>query len=186
MKFICSLSSVAIVSCLSVNSGAVMGKVAEQVSNPILPDQTEPVMVADIFRSLRDAVQTIEQVDRAIDLLDQVIRQDTATPQENQEAGEQIEQRPVEQAPVQVNNNEDSYQRLARRSNESHEAWYNRIQPMINVMPGPNYRAWKATLLPEDRETYDAITRQRNYEAAEIMNQVTPLILEGVLQDNSR
>lgn len=57
---------------------------------------------------------------------------------------------------------------------------------MINVMPGPNYRAWKATLLPEDRETYDAITRQRNYEAAEIMNQVTPLILEGVLQDNSR
>lgn len=185
MKFIRGLSGVALVYCLSSNTGVAVAKVNEQVSDPTSRSQTESVMVADLFNILQDAVETIESVDGAIDLLDQVIQQDTTSSQENQEVGDQLEQSSVEQSPIQASN-EDLYQRLARGSGENHEAWYDRINPIIQHVPGADYRAWKATLSSEDREAYDAIVRQRNYEAAEIMNQVTPLILEGVLQDNSR
>lgn len=186
MKFIRGLSSITLVSCLSVSSGAAVAKVTEPVSNPTSSAQTESVIIANPFEFIRDAVQTIEQVDRVVDSLNQVIRQDNADTQENQKAGEQLQQQPVEQAPIQVNDNKNSYQKLARKSDESHEKWYDRITPIINTMPGPNYRAWKATLSPEDREAYDAIVKRRNYEAAEIMNQMTPLILESVLQEDSR
>lgn len=186
MKLIHVLSSIALVPCLiSANSGISVAKVTEQVSNPTSLSQTESVIMAGFFDILQDAVQTIESVDGAIDLLDQVIQQDTEPSQENQQVDAQFEQSPVEQSPMQVNT-EDLYQRLARRNGEGYEAWYDRINPIIQHVPGADYRAWKATLSSEDREAYDAIVRQRNYEAAEIMNQVTPLILEGVFQDNSR
>lgn len=76
MKFIWGLSGVAIVSCLSLNSGVAMGKATEQVSNPTSPSRAEPVMIADFFRIFQDAVQTIQQVDQAIDLVDSVIQQE--------------------------------------------------------------------------------------------------------------
>lgn len=183
MKFISGLTCVALASCLSANASVAVAAMAEQVSNPISSDQTEPVVVAGFFRILQDAAQTIEQVDGVIDSLNQVTPQGTATTQENQEVGDQFEQPTLEQVPVQVNNNENLYQRLAKRNDESHEVWYDRIDPMISVMPGADYRAWKATLLPEDSEAYDAITRQRNYEASEQLNQMIPLIIEGVLQE---
>lgn len=184
MKFIRGLSSITLVSYLSVNSGAAVAKVTEQVSNPTSSAQTEPVIIADLFRTIRDGVQTIDQVNQ-IRLREQRRQEVERRRQEleNQKAGEQLQQQPVEQAPVQVNNNEDLYQRLAKRSDESHGKWYDRIQPIINTMPGPKYRAWKATLSPEDRKAYDAITIKRNYEAEEIMNQMTPSILRSVLQD---
>jgi hypothetical protein len=184
MKFIRRFSIITIVSCLCVSSGAAVAKVTEQVSNPTSSTPTEPVIIADIFRTIQEGVQTIDQVNQ-IRLREQRRQEAERRRQEleNQKAGEQLEQQPVEQAPIQANNNEDLYQRLARRGNESHEKWYDRITPIINTMPGPNYRAWKATLSPEDRDAYNAITKQRNYEAAEIMNQMTPRIIEGVLQE---
>lgn len=183
MNSICVFFSAAFVVCLSASAGVAVGEVNEDVSDPASRSQTEPVLMAGFFDIVQDAVQTIEAVDGAIDLLNQVTQQDPAPSQENRVVGDQLEQQSIEEAPVQISN-EELHQRLARRNNESHEAWYDRIRPMINVMPGPDYRVWKATLSLEDREAYDAITKQRNYEAAEFMNQVTPLILEGVLQDN--
>lgn len=184
MKLIHRLSSITLVSCLCISSGAAVAKVTEQVSNPTSSAQTEPVRIANLFRTIQRGVQTVDQVNQ-IRLREQRRQEVERRRQEleNQKAGEQLQQQPVDQAPVQVNDNEDLYQRLARRSDESYEKWYDRINPIINTMRGQNYRAWKATLLPEDREAFDAITKQKNYEAAEIMNQITPLIWEGVLQE---
>ncbi len=184
MKFIRGLSSITLLSCLSVSSGAAVAKVTEQVSNPTSFAQTEPVIIANPFRTIRETIRTVDQVNQ-IRLREQRRQEVERRRQEleNQKAGEQLQQQPVEQAPVQVNDTEDLYQRLAKRSGESHEKWYDRIQPIINTMRGPNYRAWKATLSPEDTEAYDAITKQRNYEAREIMNQMIPRIWEGVLQE---
>ncbi len=64
MKFIRGLSSITLVSCLSVSSGAAVAKVTEQVSNPTSSAQTEPVIIADLFRTIRDGVQTIDQVNQ--------------------------------------------------------------------------------------------------------------------------
>lgn len=183
MKLIHGLSGVAIVCSLGVNSGAAVARTSEQVSNSIAPSQTEPALIANFFRDLQNAVEIIEAVDQTVDLLDQGTQEDTAAPQEVETPGEQLEQPLVEQAPGPVSENHDLYQRLARRSGEDHEAWYDRINPLIQHVPGADYRAWKATLSPEDREAYDAIVRQRNYEAAETMNQLTPLIFQGVLQE---
>ncbi len=76
MKFIRSLSSIALLSCLSINSGAAVAKMTEQISNPISTGQTEPVMIAGFFNILQDGVQTIQQVDQAIDAVDSIIERE--------------------------------------------------------------------------------------------------------------
>lgn len=184
MKLAHGLSGVAIVCALGVHSGAAMATPA-QVSNSPAPSHTEPVLIADFFRDLRNTIDIIQEVDQTIDSLNQGNQERTTDPQEVQRPSEQLEQRSVEPAPVQSNENQDLHQRLARRSGEAHEAWYDRINPLIQHVPGADYRAWKATLSAEDNDAYDAIVRQRNYEAAEIMNRATPLIWEGVLQEEA-
>jgi hypothetical protein len=62
MKFICRLSSITLVSCLSVSSGAAVAKVTEQVPNPTSSAQTEPMIIANPFRIIREGVRTIDQV----------------------------------------------------------------------------------------------------------------------------
>jgi arylsulfatase A-like enzyme len=66
MKCIRSLSSVALVSFLSLNSGVAMSKGLEQVSNPALSTQTQPVIIDQFnpFGLLRDTVRTVEQVNQ--------------------------------------------------------------------------------------------------------------------------
>jgi hypothetical protein len=184
MKCIRSLSSIALVSFLSINSGVAMSKVPEQVPQQTSSAQTEPMIIANPFRMIQEGVRTVDQINQ-IRLREQR-RQEAERRRQEQEAPrrEATEKQPVEQAPVQVNGNEDLYQRLARRSGESHEKWYDRTRPIINTMPGANYRAWKATLSIEDREAFDAITKQKNYEAREMMNRVTPLIFNSVLEEN--
>jgi len=46
MKYVHRLSSVALASCLSLNSGVAMSKVIEQVPNSALSVQAEPVVIA--------------------------------------------------------------------------------------------------------------------------------------------
>lgn len=192
MKCIRGLSSVALVSFLSVNSGVAMSKGIEQVANPTLSAQTQPVVMANIFQTIQKVIQTGEQVNQI--RLQEQRKQEAEQRRQELEAArrEATEKRRLEaeqqrqfvkQVPVQSTENQDLYQRLARRSGEGHKAWYDRIDPIIQRVPGADYRAWKATLSSEDRKAYDVIVRQRNYEAAEIMNQVTPLIFKGVLQE---
>ncbi|MGB5959388.1 MAG: hypothetical protein WBG73_01920 [Coleofasciculaceae cyanobacterium] len=103
MKLICGLSSIALLSCLSVNSAVAAVKVTKQVSNPISPVQAESVMITDLFRPLQDTVPMISQVDQLID-------QDRSGQQAVQKAGEQTKQRlfnlPRFKLPrIQINNN---------------------------------------------------------------------------------
>lgn len=76
MKFIRGLSSVTLVSCLSISSGAAVAQVTEQVSNPTSPGQTEPMIIANPLRGIQDAVRTIQQVDQTVDLVTSVIEQE--------------------------------------------------------------------------------------------------------------
>ena len=64
MKFIRGLSSITLLSCLSVSSGAAVAKVTEQVSNPTSSAQTEPMIIANPFRIIREGVQTIDQMNQ--------------------------------------------------------------------------------------------------------------------------
>jgi hypothetical protein len=51
---------------------------------------------------------------------------------------------------------------LNKRSNETHEQWYARIDPIISRTPGEEYRAWKSTLSPLDNKAYDALVSKEN------------------------
>jgi hypothetical protein len=213
MKLIHSLSGVVIVFSLGVNSGAAVARVTEQVSNSVSPSQTEPVLIADFFRDLQNAIETIEDVDQTIDLLDQGTQENTADPQEVQESGEQLEQRLVEQAPVQPDNNqppvqpnnsqapfqwnsrpapyqfnniEELYQRLAKRSNESYEEWFARIDQITLYMRGEIYRPWIRTLSTEDRQVYDALVRQQNSQRAQQFDQEMQQLIEADRQRQLR
>lgn len=64
MKCIHRLSSVALVSFLCVNSSVAMSKVTEQVPNQTSSAQTEPMIIANPFGIIRDAVQTVDQVNQ--------------------------------------------------------------------------------------------------------------------------
>lgn len=64
MKCIHGLSNVALVSFLSVNSGVAMGKGIEQVPSPTSSAPTQPVVMANLFRDIQKAVQTVEQVNQ--------------------------------------------------------------------------------------------------------------------------
>ena len=60
MKHIRGLSGVALVSFLSVNSGVAMGKGVEQVPNPALSTQTQPVIIAQFNPNRNPSELTIE------------------------------------------------------------------------------------------------------------------------------
>ena len=75
MKFIRRLSSITLVSCLCVSSGAAMAKVTEQVSNPTSSAPTEPVIIANPLRRIQDAVRTIREVDQTVDSVTSLIEQ---------------------------------------------------------------------------------------------------------------
>ncbi len=152
MKLICGLSSIALLSCLSVNSAVAAVKVTKQVSNPISPVQAESAMITDLFRPLQDTVPMISQ------------------------APFQWNSHP---APYQFNNIEELYQRLAKRSNESYEEWFARIDPIILYMRGEIYRPWKRTLSTEDGKVYDALVRQQNSQRAQQFDQGIRQLIEA-------
>jgi hypothetical protein len=64
MKCIHGLSSVALVSFLSVNSGVAMSKVPEQVPNSTSSAQTEPMIIANPLRIIREGVRTVDQINQ--------------------------------------------------------------------------------------------------------------------------
>ncbi|ARV61330.1 hypothetical protein BZZ01_24345 [Nostocales cyanobacterium HT-58-2] len=90
------------------------------------------------------------------------------------------EKRAAQRADNQVLNNN---QVLNKRGNETHEQWYERIDPIIMRTPKAEYQAWKATLSAQDRKAYDAITKRKNREAANRFNDVLPAIIEDALSN---
>lgn len=64
MKFIRRLSSITLVSCLCVSSGTAVAKVTGKVSNPTSSAQTEPMIIANPFRTIRETIRTVDQVNQ--------------------------------------------------------------------------------------------------------------------------
>jgi hypothetical protein len=64
MKCIRGLSSVALVSFLSINSGVALSKVPEQVPNPTSSAQAEPMIIANPLRIIRDGIRTVDQLNQ--------------------------------------------------------------------------------------------------------------------------
>jgi len=64
MKCVHGLSSVALVSFLSINSGVAMSKVPEQVPNPTSSAQTQPMIIANPLRIIRDGIRTVDQINQ--------------------------------------------------------------------------------------------------------------------------
>ncbi|HEY9814147.1 MAG TPA: hypothetical protein V6D31_11545, partial [Candidatus Sericytochromatia bacterium] len=64
MKCVHGLSSVALVSFLSINSGVAMSKVPEQVLNPTSSAQTQPMIIANPLRIIRDGIRTVDQINQ--------------------------------------------------------------------------------------------------------------------------
>ncbi|MGP1383502.1 MAG: hypothetical protein ACTS2F_08065 [Thainema sp.] len=141
----------------------------------------EPVKVANLFDFLdavNEGIQTIQTIQDDIQGEQAPATQPISS--EERPSGTQIRQQPSSNAASQPVD-EDLYQMLSRRSDEAHEEWYSRIDPIILHMPGTQYRAWKRTLSNEDREAFDTITRQRNYEAREQINQAVPMVIQEAL-----
>lgn len=64
MKYIRGLSSVTLVSFLSINSGAAMSKVPEQVPLPTSSAQTKPMIIANPFKLIQETIRTAEQLNQ--------------------------------------------------------------------------------------------------------------------------
>lgn len=64
MKYIRGLSSVALVSFLSINSGVAMSKVPEQVPQQTSSTQTQPMIIANPFGIIRDVIRTGGQLNQ--------------------------------------------------------------------------------------------------------------------------
>lgn len=86
MKLIRRLSSITLVSCLCVSSGAAMAKVTEQVSNPTSSAQTEPMIIANPLRKIREGVRIIDQVNQI--RLQEQRREEAERRQREQEAAQ--------------------------------------------------------------------------------------------------
>jgi hypothetical protein len=178
------LSSLAVLASLGLTAVAAPPVIAARVA-PISTDsdtniQDERTTVSNIFNLIEDAVETVEQVDR---LLDQVTQPSSEDVDDIERVDEVVESEAVEETPSQEGS-EALYQELAKRSNETHEEWWDRVEPTILYMPGEDYRAWKATLSDEDREAYDAVTRQRNYERTQQAEELLPILIEEALRDD--
>ena len=66
---------------------------------------------------------------------------------------------------------------LSKKSSETHEQWYARINPVIYYTPREEYSAWRGTLLLSDKQTYDAIVKQENQRRMEeVSNSVSDMI----------
>jgi hypothetical protein len=74
---------------------------------------------------------------------------------------------------------------LNKRSNETHEQWYARINPVTSRTPGEEYRAWKATLSSADNQAYDALVRKENEQKREQMQQASEGLWNMIKRDLS-
>ncbi|MBD2311205.1 hypothetical protein H6G20_05975 [Desertifilum sp. FACHB-1129] len=181
LSLILGLPSLTLASVL----GATPGFAASQISGEFAT-ANDPVVVANLFNVLRtvnESMQTIQTLQDAIEGEQAPASQ--PTPSGSRHSAPRIRQQPSPQASPQAVS-EDLHQTLSRRSHETHEEWYSRIDPLILRMPGKQYRAWKATLPTEDKEAFDAITRQRNHEAREQFNRMLPLAIEEALTQPRR
>lgn len=64
MKCVRGLSSVALASFFSFQPGIVMSKVVEQVPEATSSAQTQPMIIANPFRIIQDAVRTVDTVNQ--------------------------------------------------------------------------------------------------------------------------
>lgn len=68
MKCVRGLSGAALVSFLSIHSGVAMSKVPEQVPkqvpNATSPAQTQPMIIANPFKVIQDAVRTVDTINQ--------------------------------------------------------------------------------------------------------------------------
>lgn len=108
MKFLCAFSSVAIVCSLGVNSGAALARSTEQASTPISSGQAEPILMADFFGGLGDALETIGEVRQTIEVIDTVIDQENE--RREQEAAEQAA---AEQARLEAERRQQYFESLS-------------------------------------------------------------------------
>ncbi|MBD2328622.1 hypothetical protein [Alkalinema sp. FACHB-956] len=56
---------------------------------------------------------------------------------------------------------------LNRRSNETHEQWHTRIDPLVFATPRDEYEAWKATLSSTDKQAYDTLVQKQRQKQSE-------------------
>ncbi|MEA5514029.1 hypothetical protein [Nodularia sp. UHCC 0506] len=74
---------------------------------------------------------------------------------------------------------------LNKRSNETHEQWYLRIDPVISRTPGEEYRAWKATLSSADNQAYDLLVRKENEFKRQQMEEASGAVRDMIRRDLS-
>jgi hypothetical protein len=173
---IASLGLVVVAARSAVSASAL----APVATDSIADTQAGETTVSNLFNLIEDAVNTVEQVDQ---LLEQITQPSSESIEHVEAVDETADLESIEEASNQAGD-EDLYQELAKRSDETHEEWWDRVEPTILYMPGEDYRAWKATLSDEDREAYDAVTRQRNYERTQQAEELLPLLIEEALRDD--
>lgn len=74
---------------------------------------------------------------------------------------------------------------LNKRSNETHEQWYLRIDPVISHTPGEEYRAWKATLSSADNQAYNALVQKENEFRRQQMEETSGVVSDMIKRDLS-
>ncbi|BAZ13416.1 hypothetical protein NIES4071_52550 [Calothrix sp. NIES-4071] len=74
---------------------------------------------------------------------------------------------------------------LNKRSNETHEQWYARIDPVISHTPGEEYRAWKATLSSADNKAYNALVQKENEQTRKRMQEASGVVTDMIKRDLS-
>jgi hypothetical protein len=71
---------------------------------------------------------------------------------------------------------------LGKRSNETHDKWYARTNLFMRHLTLEEQKAWRASLLPSDAKTYDAIAKAENRQR---MEEVGGAVSEMIRRDLS-
>lgn len=74
---------------------------------------------------------------------------------------------------------------LNKRSNETHEEWYLRIDPVLSHTPREERSAWKATLSSADNQAYNAFVQKENEFRRQQMKEASGALRDMIRRDLS-
>ncbi|MEL6164121.1 MAG: hypothetical protein AAFR37_10290 [Cyanobacteria bacterium J06628_3] len=88
-------------------------------------------------------------------------------------------------APATTTGNRILQRILNKRSNETHEQWFLRIDPVLSHTPREERSAWKATLSSVDNQAYNALVQKENEFRRQQMKDVGGALSDMIKRDLS-
>ena len=88
-------------------------------------------------------------------------------------------------APATTTGNRILQRILNKRSNETHEQWFLRIDPVLSHTPREEYRTWRATLSSADNQAFNALVQKENEFRRQQMRETSGAVWDMIKRDLS-